>query len=55
MSEKTCKILCLAIIMNTHACPKFILGPDKSVQVLPQGNKTESALLEMAFIMGYNY
>jgi magnesium-transporting ATPase (P-type) len=31
MSEKTCKILNLAIIMNTQACPKFIHRKDKSL------------------------
>jgi magnesium-transporting ATPase (P-type) len=55
MSEKTCKILSLAIIMNTQACPKFVHRSNNSLQVLHVGNKTESALLEMVYLMGYNY
>lgn len=55
MSRETCHILCLAIIMNTQATPKFIEGSDNTLSIEHIGNKTESALLEMSYRMGYNY
>ena len=40
--------------MNSTASPKFI-DEKGSIKVQQMGNKTESALLEMAYRMGYNY
>ena len=55
MSDDTCRILNLGIIMNTIACPQFIEEGGKMMKVEHIGNKTESALLELAYRMGYNY
>ena len=55
MSESTCRILNLAIVMNSLANPKFIENKGKTLKIEHIGNKTESALLEMAYRMGYNY
>lgn len=55
MSEDTCRILNLAIIMNSQASPKFIEQVGKPLKVQHIGNKTESALLEMSYFMSYNY
>lgn len=41
--------------MNTLSTPKFIEDQDKNLKISQTGNKTESALLEMAYRMGYNY
>lgn len=45
MSESTCKLLNLAIVMNTTASPKFIESEGKTLKIEHIGNKTESALL----------
>lgn len=55
MAESTCRILNLAIVMNSMANPKFIEDKGKTLKIEHIGNKTESALLEMAYRMGYNY
>jgi magnesium-transporting ATPase (P-type) len=55
MAESTCRILNLAIVMNSMANPKFIEDRGKTLKIEHIGNKTESALLEMAYRMGYNY
>ncbi len=55
MSEDTCRILNLGIIMNTVASPKFIEENGVITKIEQIGNKTESALLEMAYRMGFNY
>ena len=41
--------------MNTIATPKFIEENGKILKIEHIGNKTESALLEMAYRMGFNY
>lgn len=41
--------------MNSLANPKFIENKGKTLKIEHIGNKTESALLEMAYRMGYNY
>lgn len=41
--------------MNTTASPKFIESEGKTLKIEHVGNKTESALLEMSYRMGYNY
>lgn len=40
MSRETCHILCLAIIMNTQATPKFIEGRGNTLSIEHIGNKT---------------
>ena len=55
MAESTCKILNLAIIMNSLANPKFIEDKGKALKIEQIGSNNESALLEMAYRMGYNY
>ena len=55
MSEHTCRILNLGIITNTIACPQFVEEAGKVIKIEHIGNKTESALLELAYRMGYNY
>ena len=40
MSEDTCRILNLSIIMNTIACPRFIDEAGKILKVEHIGNKT---------------
>jgi len=41
--------------MSTAASPKFIEESNKPLKVEQADNKTECALLEMAYRMGYNY
>lgn len=55
MSDDTCRILNLGIIVNTIACPVFVEEGGKITKIEHVGNKTESSLLEMAYRMGYNY
>jgi magnesium-transporting ATPase (P-type) len=55
MSANTCHLLGLAIVMNTQATPKFIESNGSSLSIEHVGNKTESALLEMAYRLGYHY
>ena len=53
-TEKTCRLLCLSVTNNSNANPKITRqGNDLSVDHI--GNKTECALLEMAYKMGYDY
>lgn len=53
-SEKTCRLLCLSVTNNSNANPKITRqGNDLLIDQL--GNKTECALLEMAYKMGYDY
>lgn len=52
--EHTIRILCLSVCNNTSASPTIVRqGNDISNNQV--GNKTECALLEMAFRMGYDY
>ena len=53
-TEKTCRLLCLSVTNNSNANPKIVRsGTDLAIDQI--GNKTECALLEMAFRMGYDY
>ena len=53
-TEKTCRLLCLSVTNNSNANPKIVRsGSDLVIDQI--GNKTECALLEMAFRMGYDY
>ena len=53
-TEQTCRLLCLSVINNSTANPK-IMKSEMGTIVEQVGNKTECALLEMAFEMGYDY
>lgn len=50
MSDKTCRLLCLGVCNNSNANPVITAKSNEQI-----GNKTECALLEMAFKMGYDY
>lgn len=52
--EHTIRLLCLSVCNNTNASPT-IAFKGKDVMNNQIGNKTDCALLEMAFRMGYDY
>lgn len=52
--DKFEKIVCKSICQNSNATPEFI-GAGNNLRVNQIGNKTECALLEMAYKIGYNY
>jgi Ca2+ transporting ATPase len=54
MSDNTLKILCVSICNNSNANPKFEQSKEKLV-VDQIGNKTECALLECAYRLGFDY
>jgi Ca2+ transporting ATPase len=54
VSEHTCKVLCLSLCNNSNANP-IITHQKGSIAIEQIGNKTECALLEMAYRMGYDY
>lgn len=54
ISDQTCKILCLSLCNNSNANP--IITQEKGAIAIEQiGNKTECALLEMSYRMGFDY
>lgn len=55
MTENTCRILSLSICNNSSANPKFVAEKNQPLKVEQNGNKTECALLEMSYHMGYDY
>lgn len=55
MTENTCKLLCLSICNNSSANPKFVQERNQPLRIEQIGNKTECALLEVAYRMGYDY
>ena len=55
MSENTCRLLSLGICNNSNANPKFIQDRNQPLRIEQIGNKTECALLEVAYRMGYDY
>lgn len=55
MSENTCKLLSLGICNNSNANPKFVQERGQPLRIDQIGNKTECALLEVAYRMGYDY
>lgn len=55
ISKNTCHLMNIAIIMNSTANPKFIEEDGRTIKIEHVGNKIESALLEMAYQMGYGY
>ena len=50
MSENTSRLLSLGVCNNSNANPVITKTSNEQI-----GNKTECALLEMAFNMGYDY
>ena len=55
MSEASCKLLSLGICNNSNANPKFVQEGKQALRIEQNGNKTECALLEVAYRMGYDY
>lgn len=55
MSDNTCRLLSLGICNNSNANPKFVQDKGNSLKIEQIGNKTECALLEVAYRMGYDY
>lgn len=53
-NEEFTKLLCKGICLNSNATPEFIKEGD-SFRVNQIGNKTECALLELSYKMGYSY
>lgn len=51
MERKNTEMLCIGVCLNSNAHPK-IESTGKFEQI---GNKTECALLEMAYKMGYDF
>jgi len=47
--------LCKSICQNSNANPKISVKENGSLENIQIGNKTECALLEMAFKLGFNY
>lgn len=54
MKEETCRLLCLGVCNNSNANP-IIHSTGGNIRVDQIGNKTECALIEMAYRMGYDY
>jgi len=55
MSEASAKLFCLGVCNNSSANPKFIQDRGQPLKIDQIGNKTECALLEVAYRMGYDY
>lgn len=55
MSDNSCKLLSLGICNNSSANPKFVSDRNSPLRIEQIGNKTECALLEVAYRMGYDY
>ena len=56
LDENTAWLLSVSSAQNSNANPVFYFKEDKSIERSEQiGNKTECALLEMAYNLGYNY
>jgi len=55
MTEGTCRLLSLGICNNSNANPKFVSEKSTNLRIEQNGNKTECALLEVAYKMGYDY
>lgn len=54
LSDKSCKLLCVGVCNNSNANPVITTQQGK-IGIEQLGNKTECALLEMAYRMGYDY
>ena len=56
ISEESAWLLSVSSAQNSNANPEFTLNQDGSILRSNQiGNKTECALLEMAYNLGYNF
>lgn len=55
LPEKYAKILSKSICLNSNATPDIKEGDGGELKILQIGNKTECALLELAYRLGYNY
>jgi len=55
MSDETAKLFCLGVCNNSSANPKFVQERGQPLRIDQIGNKTECALLEVAYRMGYDY
>ena len=55
MSENSGKLFSLGVCNNSSANPKFIQERGQALKIDQIGNKTECALLEVAYRMGYDY
>ena len=55
MSENTSRLFCLGVCNNSNANPKFVQERAQPLRIDQIGNKTECALLETAYRMGYDY
>ena len=49
------KLFALSLCQNSNATPEIKVLPDGKLQNNQIGNKTECALLELAYKLGYNY
>ena len=54
MSDATCRLFSLGVCNNSNANPKFI-SEKTGLRSEQNGNKTECALLETAYRLGYDY
>jgi Ca2+ transporting ATPase len=55
MSENTCRLYSLGACNNSNANPKFVADKGTNLRIEQNGNKTECALLEVAYRLGYDY
>ena len=55
MTDNTSKLFCLGVCNNSSANPKFVQERGQPLRIEQIGNKTECALLEVAYRMGYDY
>ena len=55
MSDVSAKLFCLGVCNNSSANPKFVQERGQPLKIDQIGNKTECALLEVAYRMGYDY
>jgi Ca2+ transporting ATPase len=55
MSENTCRLYSLGACNNSNANPKFVSEKGSNLRIEQNGNKTECALLEIAYRLGYDY
>lgn len=55
MSDNTCRLFSLGVVNNSNANPKFVAEKGQALKIEQNGNKTECALLEVAYKLGYDY
>ena len=54
MSDATCRLFSLGVCNNSNANPKFV-AEKNGLRIEQNGNKTECALLEVAYRVGFDY